>query len=243
MANPQKDDGHTGINNEVLEKLLGSGLNGTELSICLLIIRKTWGFNKLDDEISLSQFMSYIPSSKQSIVTALSNLQLVKIIRLVKKGASKISSNKWKFNKNYDEWQLVKKTRLVKNKKLTSQENLTHKRNIQNKNKINISNDIFTKEKKIIVDYSVLGFTDDDLKAFKEHRKAKKAAPTQRAINIIAEQLKLCEERGVTRTRALNIMISKNWQGLEAEWILRICQKQGGDSQAEDFEQWALNLR
>lgn len=147
MANPQKEDGNTGINNDVLMHLIGSGLNGTELAICLYILRKTWGYNKKSDEISLSQFADVIPATKPSICKAISNLQLVKIIKLVKKGKSKKSSNEWQFCKDYDLWQLVKKAKLVKNRKSTSKENFTHNIKIQKKEK-SISNDIPKKETK-----------------------------------------------------------------------------------------------
>ena len=125
MASPQKENGYTGIANELLEKIVASGLNGTEMAIILHIIRKTYGFQKKQDEISLSQFMKAIPVSKPTVCNALNNLQLVKILKLVKKGSSLHSSNLWAFNKNYDEWQLVKKSKLVKKTKRTSKENLT----------------------------------------------------------------------------------------------------------------------
>ena len=120
MSSPQKENGFTPIANELLEKIISSGLNGTELSVIFHVLRKTYGYQKKEDEISLSQFILAIPSSKQTIVTALNNLQLVRILRLVKKGTSKNSSNIWCFNKNYDEWQLVRKARLVKKIKPTS---------------------------------------------------------------------------------------------------------------------------
>ncbi len=120
MANPQKENGCTQIANDILEKLITSALNGTELAICLFIIRKTYGWNKLEDEISISQFSATVPVSKKAICTALNNLRLVKIITLVKKGDSKICSNRWAFNKNYDEWQLLKKSKLVKKTPSTS---------------------------------------------------------------------------------------------------------------------------
>ena len=55
--------------------------------------------------------MKVIPVTKPSICKALKILQLVKIIKLVKK--TKLG-NSYLFNKNYNEWQLVKKTKLVK---------------------------------------------------------------------------------------------------------------------------------
>lgn len=125
MANPQCENGYTKIANEIMEKIISSSLNGCEIAVVLYIIRKTYGFNKKEDEISLSQFLKAIPVSKPSICKALNNLQLVNIIKLVKKGKSKNSSNLWLFNKNYDSWQLVKKSKLVKKKKSTSKENDT----------------------------------------------------------------------------------------------------------------------
>jgi phage replication O-like protein O len=121
MANPQKENGYTPIANEILEKIISSGLNGTEKAVILHILRKTYGFQKKEDEISLSQFMVSIPVSRQTLCSALEVLQLVKIVRLVKKGNSKKASNLWAFNKNYDEWQLVKKAKLVKKISATSQ--------------------------------------------------------------------------------------------------------------------------
>ena len=137
MADVQIDNGNfTRIHNEILEHLVSANLNGTELAVVLFVLRKTYGFNKLQDEISLSQFTNAIPVSKETICSALYKLQLVKIIRLVKKGSSKLCSNLWAFNKNYDTWQLVKKTKLVKISRRTSQDLplptsqdfLTHKR-------------------------------------------------------------------------------------------------------------------
>jgi phage replication O-like protein O len=121
MANPQAENGHTKIANDLFEKIISSGLNGTEIAVVLLVIRKTYGWKKKEDQISLSQFCESIPTSKQTIVTALNNLQLVKILVLVKKGNSKNSSNIWKLNKDYDTWQLVRKSRLVKFSSATSQ--------------------------------------------------------------------------------------------------------------------------
>lgn len=122
MASPQLENGYTSIANEIMEAIASSGLNGTELAIILFLLRKTYGWKKKDDEISLSQFLVKIPVSKPTLCKALKTLQLVKIIKLVKKGNSKISSNCWSFNKNYDEWQLVKKTKLVKFSKSTSKD-------------------------------------------------------------------------------------------------------------------------
>lgn len=150
MASPQKENGSTQIANEILEKLIASNLNGTEIAACLLIIRKTYGWNKTEDEISLNQFVLAIPATKPTLCTALRNLQLVKVIKLVKKGNSKKKANCWAFNKNYDEWQLVKKSKLVKkiNSQLVKKPLLTKDNKKQKKEK----NTTYSKRKLLPVD-------------------------------------------------------------------------------------------
>ena len=111
---------YTRIVNKVLEELVKMPLLGAELAICLFIIRRTYGFHKTEDEISLTQFEEGVNRSRPTITKALTNLKLLNIIRLVKMGNSKNSSNLWTFNKYYETWQLVRGTELVKEKRSTS---------------------------------------------------------------------------------------------------------------------------
>lgn len=116
---------YTRIVNVVLDDLVKIPLLGAELSICLFVIRKTWGYSKNEDEISLTQFEKGINRSRPTIVKALKKLQLVNILQLVKAGSSKSNSSKWKFNKYYKTWQLVKTPQLVKKMNSTSKEKLS----------------------------------------------------------------------------------------------------------------------
>lgn len=113
---------YTRIVNKVIEQLVNTPLLGAEYAVCLFIIRKTYGFNKKQDEISITQFEKGTGRSRPTIVKALRNLQLVNIVQLVKKGDSKIHSNLWAFNKYYETWNLVKGRKLVKKKRSTSKE-------------------------------------------------------------------------------------------------------------------------
>lgn len=111
----QVENGHfTRIVNPLLENLIKVPFKGCELSIAIFIIRKTYGFNKTQDELSISQIMEGIGRSRQTVVTGLKNLQLVNILRLVKKGNAKGVSNIWTINKYYNTWTLVNMARLVK---------------------------------------------------------------------------------------------------------------------------------
>lgn len=112
MANPQKENGYTAIANELLEAIIGSGLSGCEYSVIFFILRKTYGYRKKQDSISISQFESQLPYSRRSIIKALKKLQLVNIIALVNKNALG-TTNIYLINKDYQSWEVVNKTALV----------------------------------------------------------------------------------------------------------------------------------
>lgn len=120
MANPQLEDGHVRIANEILEALLKANLTGAEWTVLMFIFRKTYGWQKKEDEISLSQFVKALPLSRRGICKALNHLRLVNIIALVHKGSSVNSSNVYMINKNYETWQLVNQSTLVHKQVKTS---------------------------------------------------------------------------------------------------------------------------
>lgn len=125
MEDLQIENGNfTRIVNRTLEELVKVPLLGAELAIVLFVIRKTYGYNKTEDRISLSQFEEGVNRSRPTIVKALKNLQLVNILQLVKRGLSKDESSLWRFNKYYSKWRLVKGCELVKDRVSTSKEKL-----------------------------------------------------------------------------------------------------------------------
>lgn len=125
MANPQLENGikeelsikngdFTRIHNHIIETLVSIPFKGCELAVCLYILRKTYGFCKEEDSISLSQFQKALKRTRSTIVKALKNLQLVQLVELVqpsiprKKGVSV-----WKFNRNPQTWKVVQPVELV----------------------------------------------------------------------------------------------------------------------------------
>src|SRR3990167_7406507 len=111
MDEYQVENGHfTRIINKTLDDLIGSRINGVEYAVCLFIIRKTWGFNKKQDGISLSQIQKGTNRSRQAVKGALKKLQLGNKITLVKKGNSRKSANIYTYNKY---WKLGNKITLV----------------------------------------------------------------------------------------------------------------------------------
>lgn len=77
------------------------GMNGSELRVVLFIVRKTYGFGKLSDRISLSQF---------ELGTSMNRAQAVETIRalVAKKIVIKVDGV-FKLNKDYDEWVVCKR--------------------------------------------------------------------------------------------------------------------------------------
>jgi phage replication O-like protein O len=107
MASPQVENGFTRISNELLEAICRTALPGRQLSCILFIIRKTYGFGKKDDSISLSQFCRALGMKKQNVSRDLKILSYRKII-VIKGDDRKVKT--YRFNKNYEEWNLSSST-------------------------------------------------------------------------------------------------------------------------------------
>jgi phage replication O-like protein O len=108
---PQCENGYTKIANELLDALCSIRIPGESMQIFLAILRKTYGYGKKEDRISLSQFHEMTMIPKPRIIRCLS--KLVEIGVIAKQGNG-ISST-YGINKLYEEWQpLPKKATLEK---------------------------------------------------------------------------------------------------------------------------------
>lgn len=96
MASPQTENGFTKISNELLEAMCMVQLSGNEWSIVHTVIRKTYGYNKKDDWIAISQLCESTGLIKQRVNEAKQKLLAKRI--LIQKG------KKLSLNKNYDTW-------------------------------------------------------------------------------------------------------------------------------------------
>ncbi len=140
MANPQKENGYTAIANEILERLVNTALLGSEFQVALFVIRKTYGYQKKSDIISLTQFEKGTGLSRPTVVKTIKNLMSRKILVKIYLPHKRIS---FSFNKDYENW-VVNTSKLVKGKWLnskdvlteTSKDVLTHKRKKEKDDKI-----------------------------------------------------------------------------------------------------------
>ena len=76
--------GFTQIPNEIFDKYQKE-LNPSEFSVLMAIIRKTWGWNKTEDRISVSQISMASNMSNKKVVRCLKVLESKKIISTKKR--------------------------------------------------------------------------------------------------------------------------------------------------------------
>ena len=104
MANPQKEDGHVRIANEIFDALICFRIPGEARQVLDFVIRKTYGYSKKTDYISLSQFCLATKLAKRSVSRALQTLKKMNIIGV------KIDTHGHNFygvNKDFDTWKRV----------------------------------------------------------------------------------------------------------------------------------------
>ena len=112
MTSPQLENGYTRIANEIMEALAGIRISGEARQVLDVILRKTYGYQKKEDIIALSQFCLITKISKTHVCLALNKLAIMNLI-ITKKGNG--LGNIYKFNKDYSSWKaLPKKVTITK---------------------------------------------------------------------------------------------------------------------------------
>lgn len=98
MASPQIEDGYTKIANELLEAILTVNLSNYAFRVFMAILRKTYGFNKKTDWISLTQI---------SVLTGIRTTHICRAVHELVNKNMLIKNGKVKgINKNYKQWKL-----------------------------------------------------------------------------------------------------------------------------------------
>ncbi len=128
MANPQKENGHLGIANELVEAFQLLHLSGNQWRILWTIIRLTYGWNKKAAFISLTTFEKCLGIDRRNLKRDLDVLILRKIITKDHTGYI----TKYGIQKNYTKWKTgvnndtsIKNNTSVKNGTATGVENNT----------------------------------------------------------------------------------------------------------------------
>ena len=109
MASPQKEDGHIDIANEIVDKLCSYRISGQEWQILWVIIRKTWGWEKKIDWITLSQFQRLTGIDRRRCHSLLQKLCGKNIIKksVTKKGDT--LNVTYGIQKDFEKWRVSPK--------------------------------------------------------------------------------------------------------------------------------------
>ncbi len=209
MANPQTEDGYTRIANEILEALISHRLAGQEFQIVLYIIRKTYGFNKKCDFISMSQIAKATGIKRSLVARILKNLKEKHVIGVTQNDNSFV--NCLYFSKDYERWKVLHKKITVLHKKITLlpkkviDSRSCEKGVTQNDNSIEISQN------------DVKGVTQNDA-----HKRKNTNTKKEERIHIVDKFVKptieeitsYCQERNnsVTPQAWLDHYISNGWK-------------------------------
>lgn len=115
MASPQLENGYTKIADEIFEKIaLFPDLSASMYRILLVVWRQTYGWNKKEDAISISQFMKRTHLSRRAVIYALQELEAKRILIIKRERSGRLmETNIIGFNKNHDQWLIGKSSAQV----------------------------------------------------------------------------------------------------------------------------------
>ena len=203
------------VPNAVIDELLPD-LTGAELKCYLVVIRKTKGWNKESDNISISQFMKATGLSNSAVIKACESL--VKYGLLVKENGSR-NTGVYAVN-SYSKTTYEESSQVTCEKSSHTINNI--KNTIQNTNTnltVSNSNARARKTSKSAVEIlEQFGITGQLAKDFIAHRKAKKSVITETVLNGFRRE---ANKAGISLVQAITISIERNWQGFKAEWNWR----------------------
>ena len=215
------------IPNSVIDELLAK-LTCAELKCYLFVVRKTKGWNKESDSISVSQFMEVTGLSNRSVITACEslvemgllersggerklNIYSVKAFEMSQTGEKSSSDETGEktspTGENFSQTGEKSSSDLVK--KVHTQNN--NKNTIQNNNKKNTKKS----ESDLLAEFGIAGQLADD---FMTHRKACKAPITETALKGFQRE---ADKAGIPLAEAITISIERNWRGFKSEWDWR----------------------
>lgn len=205
------------VPNAVIDELLPD-LTGAELKCYLVVIRKTKGWNKESDNISISQFMKATGLSNSAVIKACESL--VKYGLLIKQNGAR---NTGVYAVNSYSKTTCEKSSPVKKVHSTCEESsqVTCEKSSHTIN--NIKNTIQNTNKKttqknsldLLAEFGIVGQLADD---FITHRKSKKATITETALNGYKRE---ADKAGITLEEAIAIAIERDWRGFNASWNWR----------------------
>ena len=213
------------VPNAVIDELLPD-LTGAELKCYLVVIRKTKGWNKESDNISISQFMKSTGLSNSAVIKACESL--VQYGLLVKENGARNTGvyavNSYSKITHEESSQVTcEKSSPVKKVHSTCEESsqVTCEKSshtINNiKNTTQNTNKKTTQKKSLalLAEFGIVGQLAED---FLKLRKAKSAPITETALKGFQRE---AAKAGISLSDAITIAIERNWRGFSASWNWR----------------------
>lgn len=104
MASPQIENGYLKIANELALVLARTKLTGRQWLVVWAVLAKTYGWNKKEDQISLTQFQKMTLLSRPTICDCIHRLVAMQVLGSSKIGTS--SNVKYWIEKDYNKWKV-----------------------------------------------------------------------------------------------------------------------------------------
>lgn len=204
MANPQCEEGYIRFALELWESICRLRIPGEARQVFDFIARKTYGFNKKEDAISLSQFVLGTSLLKSHICESLDKLKQMNLI--TEKGNT--VANVYSINKDYASWKpLPKKVTLPKKVII-----ITEKGNESLPKKVHTIDNIQKTITKEIVLPTII--SQEDWNKWIEHRKKQKKPMTEYAKELAIAKLTRLNKEGHRPKDVIDNSIENNYQGL-----------------------------
>jgi phage replication O-like protein O len=200
--NPQTEDGYTRIANELFDALAGFRIPGEARQVLDCIMRKTYGFNKKEDRIAISQIAEMTNMKKQNVFRALSKLITH---RLVIQSDYKLS-----LNKNYQKWLSFKTSSKVitgkKNKSVIQSDTTVIQSDYKTSSKV-----MNTKDNKDNIQKTVLPTSGNVIQSDKEikpytRKPVEKQTSLQRICYFLEDELQTSIVNWGKQAKALSMM-------------------------------------
>lgn len=196
-------------------------MKGSALAMYIFIVRKTRGWQKECDRISLSQFSEFTGYNKDAVLTGVNKLVELGLVKRIS------FENKTSFYELNDQplppENLLSENPLAENQlsavgksaKLLS-ENQTHNNKENNLNKTNIE-----KPKKFVFKESLIeiGASEKLVNDWLIVRKLKKSANTETAFEGFISQL---EKSNLDVNTVLKICVDNSWGGFKCSWLANV---------------------
>jgi len=208
---PQKENGFTPIANEIIEALMKVNLSAYESRVLWFLFRKTYGWSKKTDWITLSQFSECIGLDRRLIHRTIKSLSSKKMIVIYKDDTFKI---RYGFQKDYRKWKLSSKKMTVINRDDgVSSKEMMGLSSIQLPTKASITKETIQKKKKVVLPEWLDKKTWDE---FKKMRTSIKKKMTPYAEELMIKKLDKLRNTGNNPTEVLERSIEGGWQGVFA---------------------------